>query len=997
MRHRYSLTLSLLVFAVLFIALALVTHEAHPTLASSSTRTLRQQPARVNSLVPLPHDCDGFTPPDHPIPVCCVTGYVYYASPMSVETTLANGAVVTLTTEAGVITTTLTAPGIHNAQGEAYYQFNLQAAGVAPGEWITITASYLEKRHQTTYQVAPGGQQVDVVLAETRNLTFDPVTVIVDEQSLAATPTDPGVYVTGTVQNLSEAACGPGSEFWDGAIYAGDTTDNGVGPATIEVTYRPPLMVSGVYEIFAYSPYGCSEGTPRYVIHIDGQPVATTLVDQRFSGMSQGEWISLGLFEFPAGTESYISVDNVTGKLDPKMMAFDALKWELRAPFPPAIKITIDDDVDKTTDPDSVGFYRNIAPNWYERPAANGCDHPSITIESPIYWLDHIHQTYTKSSGDPENWARWRPNLPVAGAYDLYAYIPVCYADADVTRYWIYADGQPVDIVSVNQMPHGGVWAYVGQYDFPAGTSSYVYLDDVSGDDLDMLAFDALRWELRAPFAPVATIRDLSASTTMAGEFVTLYGWGQDTDGDGKDIVAYEWRSNLDGLLATTATFTVPAESLAVGLHTLTFRVQDDEGLWSAPVSRTLEVLSAPPPESWHMMLYLAGDNNLSSHLSTALYQLQQIALPENITVTVWFDRLGTDNAMQYVAWASSGGWQSTSLGEINTGVSNTLASYIRWAQTEYPADHYYLAVADHGRGIQGTGWDDTNSGDYLELWELRQALHVGTQNGTFKIDVLHLDACLMAMLEVAYEVWPYTDYVIASENLAWTLFDYTGYVQALGQKTPRAFAMAVAERYHTRMGSYPNTISVLDSKYIVDVVNAVDNLAQILITTLPTETVALESALSQVQRFDSQDYGKITAEDEFVDLRHLADLLVTTSDTPGVQQAAYAVLTATQRSQVGVTTTIAYEAHHSGSYAGIWLDLENANGLAIYYPPNNRGWDYDYYLSPALRLSHDTRWDELLARHLGPVPTPGPIPMPTPPEPLEMLCIYLPVLLRGE
>jgi hypothetical protein len=168
------------------------------------------------------------------------------------------------------------------------------------------------------------------------------------------------------------------------------------------------------------------------------------------------------------------------------------------------------------------------------------------------------------------------------------------------------------------------------------------------------------------------------------------------------------------------------------------------------------------------------------------------------------------------------------------------------------------------------------------------------------------------------------------------------------------------------------------------------------LITTLPTGTAELESALSQVQRFDSQDYGQITAEDEFVDLHHLADLLVTTSSNLSVQQAAQAVLTATQRSQTGVlTTTVAYEAHTSGTHGGTWWDLEHANGIAIYYPPSNNVWDYSYYPSPVLRLSHDTRWDDLLVKHLGLVSTPEPIPMPAPPEPLEVQYLYLPMLLR--
>jgi hypothetical protein len=57
----------------------------------------------------------------------------------------------------------------------------------------------------------------------------------------------------------------------------------------------------------------------------------------------------------------------------------------------------------------------------------------------------------------------------------------------------------------------------------------------------------------------------------------------------GRSIVAYEWRSHRDGVLANEITATLPISQLAPGPHIITFRAQDDQGNWSQP-SETLWV-----------------------------------------------------------------------------------------------------------------------------------------------------------------------------------------------------------------------------------------------------------------------------------------------------------------------------------------------------------------------------------------------------------------------
>ena len=89
---------------------------------------------------------------------------------------------------------------------------------------------------------------------------------------------------------------------------------------------------------------------------------------------------------------------------------------------------------------------------------------------------------------------------------------------------------------------------------------------------------------------PLAAITTLSPTVVEAGQVVWFEGAGQDADESGGTILAYDWQSSLDGPLSTFAAFTRTVVSLSPGEHRITLRVQDDEGVWSAPVTRTLTV-----------------------------------------------------------------------------------------------------------------------------------------------------------------------------------------------------------------------------------------------------------------------------------------------------------------------------------------------------------------------------------------------------------------------
>jgi PKD repeat protein len=84
---------------------------------------------------------------------------------------------------------------------------------------------------------------------------------------------------------------------------------------------------------------------------------------------------------------------------------------------------------------------------------------------------------------------------------------------------------------------------------------------------------------------PVANIVSISPNPAKHGEEITFTGEGTDTDGT---IAIYSWESTMDGILGSTAIF--KSSDLLPGIHTIIFKVQDNDGVWSASVSSELVI-----------------------------------------------------------------------------------------------------------------------------------------------------------------------------------------------------------------------------------------------------------------------------------------------------------------------------------------------------------------------------------------------------------------------
>ncbi|MEW6651625.1 MAG: clostripain-related cysteine peptidase, partial [Chloroflexota bacterium] len=286
---------------------------------------------------------------------------------------------------------------------------------------------------------------------------------------------------------------------------------------------------------------------------------------------------------------------------------------------------------------------------------------------------------------------------------------------------------------------------------------------------------------------------------------------------------------------------------------------------------------SVPVQNNWTFILYLAGDNNLYPYLNRAIRRLE--SLPQNplVNIVVLFDGDRNNDSWRFHVQSDGTytlGVNKWYMGELNTGNPHVLADFVIWARQNYPADHYYLAIANHGRGTSGVAWDETNSNDNLTTSELRSALNIATNSGIWKVDVLQYDTCLMAMFENAYQVKDYANYMVFSQNLGWSVFAYSDYSQIqditdanspyefatlvnsiTSSTTPRQFAMDLAAAYfnHPAIENYPRTISAVDLSEAVSVRTAINTFAVTLGSNLQAIKGYIQNARFAVQKFDSR------------------------------------------------------------------------------------------------------------------------------------------------
>jgi predicted dinucleotide-binding enzyme len=349
--------------------------------------------------------------------------------------------------------------------------------------------------------------------------------------------------------------------------------------------------------------------------------------------------------------------------------------------------------------------------------------------------------------------------------------------------------------------------------------------------------------------------------------------------------------------------------------------------------------------KEWTYMIFMNADNNLDPFADEDFGEMMKVGSSDWLNIVTVTDREQGPAALHYIEKGKN--TKIRELGEIDMGDYKTLVQYAKELFAAYPARHYAISLWNHGSGwkhgakpiVKGISYDD-QSGNHITTPELGLAARQIKAALGRNLDLLTMDACLMQMMEVAWEVQPCVDFVVASEELEpGNGYPYDAHMAGLkATTTPRDFARHMVASFQKAYnggvyGKEDTTQSALDCARLPALKDALDGLAKA--SMAGSFAPQFKKALDQVQKFDYRTN---------IDLGHLVALLKAAIPAPEFQTAVTKVDQAYKATIVANATT--------GDA------MKNATGLAIYFPATSGSFSAEYL---KLAFAKASQWDEMV------------------------------------
>lgn len=313
--------------------------------------------------------------------------------------------------------------------------------------------------------------------------------------------------------------------------------------------------------------------------------------------------------------------------------------------------------------------------------------------------------------------------------------------------------------------------------------------------------------------------------------------------------------------------------------------------------------------KEWTIMVYMAGDNNLSIDMAYALNDIKGVAFDmkgldgigsANINLLVYYDSSANDVPTLYCDFTdchnpqftrasgvkkeftrSNASEESSNPFDENSAAMYSVMNFVNWCvkQVEFEeggiqkgrkAKNYAMIFSGHGFGFQSiTFLKDNNSNYYMTIRKLRASLEeIRDKIIGQELAILGFDSCVMSMLEVGNELKDVAKTMIASEgtipNAGWAyepilkglinskitsdddIFEVSKGIVRNFIKTQEQFAV----------GGVSVDLSAWDLNKVEPVVTAVNKLGEILLKGLKDESAVRQLELILLKcHFKSQSF----------------------------------------------------------------------------------------------------------------------------------------------
>lgn len=373
------------------------------------------------------------------------------------------------------------------------------------------------------------------------------------------------------------------------------------------------------------------------------------------------------------------------------------------------------------------------------------------------------------------------------------------------------------------------------------------------------------------------------------------------------------------------------------------------------PVFQTVTATQSAAAESWTIMVYMADDFEMPLNWQDDINEMEAAVQRAGTTIIALVDDYGPDNTVVLKVEHDPNFLDPTIVStyidqegaiypgsEADMASADTLRAFIEFAAGKYPAERYVLVLWGHGAGWPGVCPDGH---DLLNLTELKSALDGAVDAVVSVVDLLVVDSCALATVELLAQRLPVSVVVASEKDVPYAGLPYTLVLDRLATKpdmTPAEFGREIADTYVSwsmTNTDYSTTMAVLEGRglaltRLLHQLTNVSELGKALDPAYHSELVQALDSAEEYERPYSVDFGDYMRK-------------IMTADVPlELKYAAY-------RALVALDEVVIHFARYDNPYASDGVRATNASGLAI-YAVSSAPYESEYF---TLRIC-ETRWE---------------------------------------
>lgn len=290
-------------------------------------------------------------------------------------------------------------------------------------------------------------------------------------------------------------------------------------------------------------------------------------------------------------------------------------------------------------------------------------------------------------------------------------------------------------------------------------------------------------------------------------------------------------------------------------------------------------------PNNFVLMLYMGGDNSLSSYIAANIDDIADAGLPSGTQILIQADF--PIDGMKRLMISGKKVVELAAVGHVDSTSGAVIADFVAWSRRVFPAARYALVISSHAdawknsssmRGTLITDNSADKTGDPVEIAAYIQGALQTFEGYHRPLDLLVFDACSMATIEVALQFRNCAAYTVFSQAFVPASgFPYGSIVSAIAAKgveklDSRAIGTLICDEYRKKYIDaairLPATVSMVNNsafasfmpvlnKYFAAIHAEKDLLATVLANLRDSLEVVSEEGDKKyvVQAFEKAEY----------------------------------------------------------------------------------------------------------------------------------------------